>query len=485
VRSGVLDSGAVAGMDCVAVVPFENRTGTARAGEVVAESVANTLLTSAHYNILGPDESGRLADLIGAVRPVDWTVAAAQKLGEALGVQGILMGRVSSLEERDLTQRTRAAESMVAFAARLVDTRKGEVVWTAATSHFDYPRALAIARPRDVVMNEAVVATVEDLVDARSGSGSGGGLCARAYASLADRVQATGVASLQAVPSGDRGAGAPTYAPSTGPVAALAGGVDEMPPLPGLPPVSGGLSSQPGAGAGAAPDALPPLAALAGTEPALPALPGGAGDLGALPALPGGAGTSGAGLPALPGDMPALPGDMPALPGDMPALPSLAPGGDALAALPAMPGDGSTAHAASPGKPPKQMLGRLKGASKAMAKKLYAKAPPSFTLEAPQKATTQARLGAKGKQNLDALAGVLRAAPGMRIRIEVKIEVKAAWASAAVLQVFAEKQAALLADYLRTKHGIGPERVSQHAVGRTAAKGSKALANVVVESYGP
>lgn len=137
VRSSVLDPSSLERAECVAVLPFENRTGQAAAGELVAQEVASALLTSERYNVLQPGETEELLRLLAVKNEATASVAAAQRLGEVLGVQALLTGTVTAFESRDLTRRTPAAEPVVGFAARLVEAKSGRVLWSATASNFD------------------------------------------------------------------------------------------------------------------------------------------------------------------------------------------------------------------------------------------------------------------------------------------------------------------------------------------------------------
>ena len=477
VRSGVLDEARVASTECVAVLPFENRTADVHAGRLVAQQVASALLTSERFNVLQPDETEQLLALLNLKSESD-SLAAVRELGEALGVQAVLTGAVTTYAALDLSRRTPADERTVAFAARLVDAQSGNVLWTSTTTNFDSPAAIAIPEPHEIVLRDAVLASTSGLVNARAASLAMRGLCASAYGKL-ERGEPVRVARVERVPDATGTKTASLSTPATGALApaesapavpSLASGAAAG--LPPLPPSgdAGGLPALPGGDAGGLPALPGDLPSLTGDAGGLPALPGD------LPSLPGDAG----GLPALPGDLPSLPGDaggLPALPGDLPSLPGDAGGLPALPDVGAAPADGDL-PALPPGKPPAKLVGKLKGTSKALVQKMYKPAPAWLQVALPKKATGKYTLNGKSKKALESLAQVLKAAPGMRVRLEVYVDLTGKTATDAAMATLSTAAAGEMATYLSKKLGLGPSRVSVVGLGRSKLVTNKQGAGV-------
>jgi len=276
VRQGTLDRKAVERLDCIAVLPFENMTSQGDAGRLVAQALASDLLLSQRFNVMAPNEVEPVLRRISLEPTGTNRVALAQMYGRQLGVQGVLIGSVAEFERRELTSRTSAAEPVVAFLARMVDTRTGRVIWTGHASHFDDPGLLAVPHSPGAVLRQAVARTTEDLIADRESHVATRGMCATVYARL-DR----GLAHTVLVPQ-------PAVQPTT------------LPALPPLPPRDAGnlpapfdlrrLPAKPAPRVSPvfdAPGALPPLPALppAGSPAKLPASP----DTQRLPALGTGA----------------------------------------------------------------------------------------------------------------------------------------------------------------------------------------------------
>ncbi|MEK7705215.1 MAG: OmpA family protein [Myxococcota bacterium] len=453
VRQGVLDRDAVRRMDCIAVLPFQNYTPAPEAGDTIAQALAGQLLTSERYNALLPTETTQLLGLLGAPAQAANSPEVAKRYGELLGVQGVLIGSVSELGREDLTTRTWTAEPVVGFSARLVATDNGRVVWTSTTSNFDFQSAFAIPTAPGMIVQQAVEATVAELLDVRDEAVATRGLCAKAYAVLqrGERPDAAMVASLV------ESLGVSTRSDAASAAPRLATPSSSLPSMPAGSP----------APAGAALPALPELGAdgpTAGGE-ALPSLPDlGSGDsFGAVPALPEikespeepplvigseappvDASQEGASLPALP---------------DEPAPPSDATTGQLAAAAP------------PPAKqPPQPLLKGLKAPQQKMLRELYR--PRTYVLATvfPPNPKVKQTVLPKTKRSLDQLGALLKALPELEVRLDVHVDAPGKNITDVMLQTLAEQRADAMLTYLRDKLGVPETQLTVHAFGRSQPK---------------
>lgn len=441
VRQSVLDRDAVRGMECIAVLPFQNHTASPAAGEMIAQAVASRLLTSERYNTILPTETGQLLALLGAPVQAATSSDVAKRYGELLGVQGVLIGAVTELDRRDLTTRTWTAESVVGFSARLVSTGTGRVVWTGTTSNFDFQSAFAIPASSSTIVQQAVDATVVDLLDARDETVARRGLCAKAYAALqrGERPEAAKLAALVETP-GPAGGAVTTHPPSPAEQGATPGSA-----LPALPDAPGGP---------------------AGGAEALPALPdlGGGDSFGAVPALPDLQDSAAAPVEGLPPLGAAPPED------DLPPLVSEASDAPAEGTAPSAEGAALTSAATPPQKPSQAVLKSLKPPQKKLMIELYR--PRSHLLAAvfPPNPKAKAAVLPKTKRSLDQLAALLSALPELEVRLDVHVDLPAKTVTDAMQQTLAEQRAEVMVAYLRDKLGVSERQLTSRAFGRSQPK---------------
>ena len=451
VNQGVLDYHRVQTLECVSVLPFENTTGEANAGVLVAQEVSSALLTSERFNVLAPAEAQQLLQLFDVPLMPRASTSIAKKYGEVLGVQAVLIGSVTEFGHEDLSLRTPLAESVVGFTARLVETSSGQVIWTASASDFDYPVGLAIPQARSIILRDVVADMVQTLVSARTNTLARRGLCAGAYASLekGERPTIASMGELRALAA--EASATPLERPKSSPVVLASLTTTPAParvvptPAPSPPPMTG-------SGTGTSP-------AMAPASPAAPALP-------ATPSL----GSQG-GM--------ALP-DLPPLEGDSGGL--TATGGAPLPALPPEASVPPEPTAIPVGPPPKSLLAKLKGPSKVLLTKLYRlKKPTALAADFPKGGQAAPTLTPRTKKSLADLVTVMRAAPDMRVRFDVHADFTGKDASDAAMKTVSQKQGKVLVDYM---HGVGiaPDRVSFYAYGRSKLlKPKGAAANNRVE----
>lgn len=122
----------------VAVMPFENMTGNPNAGDIVAELAATELYRKGAFTVLEPTRvRNQLAQLDSAKeRATDIIYASAarkvpqdlKKVGQTLGVAGVLVGTVSEFGYQDALRE----EPVVGLTVRLVRASDGTVVWASS-----------------------------------------------------------------------------------------------------------------------------------------------------------------------------------------------------------------------------------------------------------------------------------------------------------------------------------------------------------------
>ena len=359
-------------LNCIAVLPFDNKSEDGRAGNIVAEMLASSLVTSEHYNIVEPTEVRHILEAQGYGYLPTPDLPTMQAYGRALGVDAVFVGSVAHFNNG---AGNTIDEPQVAIASQLVEIRDGRKLWQGKVEYAREKGSLS-PTPHAAILRQSVDSLVSTLVSERDGITSDRGLCAKSTARIAQerarpahpltrqdeelarllptveeqkRVEAEkeeirknpALARLKQ-PSADADSAAPASSGGLGesPDAATApGGAPTTPGAApavadgGLPGAAGGMPSMPGEAGG-----FPAMPGDAGGMPAMP------GDAGGFPAMPGDAG----GFPAMPGDaggFPAMPGDaggggdLPPMPGDLGGLPALPGDAGGAGDLPPMPGD--------------------------------------------------------------------------------------------------------------------------------------------------
>jgi len=156
----------------VAVLPFENRSsdgpitleratlfGDGAAGDVVAGLFAKEL--SRTYRVIDPSEAAKLAQAKGLALG-DLSRERAAEIGRSLGADAILLGRVDRFVQ--IVDRSLGTWSETVLAARLVDCRTGEVLWTVGP----YGYMLSSVNPFDIA--EIVVCRIFEELDKKLGA---------------------------------------------------------------------------------------------------------------------------------------------------------------------------------------------------------------------------------------------------------------------------------------------------------------------------
>ncbi|MEK7705704.1 MAG: OmpA family protein [Myxococcota bacterium] len=129
VTESAVNRAALAGLQCIAVLPFANDTRDYRAGDVAAEMLAGRLLVSGHYNIVEPSEVRLILDAQGITYRPPANVEAARAYGEAIGAQAVFGG--------DVRAYGRSTQAPISLESSLIEVRSGEVLWRGAVVHED------------------------------------------------------------------------------------------------------------------------------------------------------------------------------------------------------------------------------------------------------------------------------------------------------------------------------------------------------------
>lgn len=113
----------------VAVLPFKSHPSSPASGELAYEAFSTQIMQVKNYSVV---DRGAIDQLIKEQKltqsgVIDQTQAIA--LGKLLGAQGVVLGAVTEFVPRN---KLMFPPAKVSVTARLVDTRTGEVEWTAS-----------------------------------------------------------------------------------------------------------------------------------------------------------------------------------------------------------------------------------------------------------------------------------------------------------------------------------------------------------------
>ena len=125
---------ALAPVTCIAVLPFENLSGTTYAGDTLADLVATELLKSGRFQVMDRAESARILATRGIYLTATVDAAQARALGDVLGVQAVMLGAIDEYQYRVAERRDRPARATVGATVRLVDVKTGDALWGASFS---------------------------------------------------------------------------------------------------------------------------------------------------------------------------------------------------------------------------------------------------------------------------------------------------------------------------------------------------------------
>jgi TolB-like protein len=118
-------------IESVAVVPFENLSGSQGSGAQATRYFVNSLLASDAFEVIEPGEVARALETQSLVRTAQLTEEQIISVGRELGVQGLFLGTVSESESLRSGSTT---VSVVTVVVRLVETETGATVWSATNS---------------------------------------------------------------------------------------------------------------------------------------------------------------------------------------------------------------------------------------------------------------------------------------------------------------------------------------------------------------
>lgn len=110
----------------VAVLPLENLTGDRYAGERVRELLNVEISAQGFFEVVEPGEVNRVLRKQSITNVAELGPAETAALGQALNVQGLLVGTVMDFEERRAGS---FAMPEVSMSLRLLDAETGIQVW--------------------------------------------------------------------------------------------------------------------------------------------------------------------------------------------------------------------------------------------------------------------------------------------------------------------------------------------------------------------
>ena len=115
----------------VAVLPFENFSKDHFADKKMREILVTTLLASEIVDVTEMGEVVQVMDKQGLTsdteQPSFGAKDIAKALGQALGVQGIILG---SVEEYSIIRSSAGSYPEVSFSLRMIDTKTGTIIWS-------------------------------------------------------------------------------------------------------------------------------------------------------------------------------------------------------------------------------------------------------------------------------------------------------------------------------------------------------------------
>jgi TolB-like protein len=118
-------------LQAVAVLPFQDLTGSKDAAERVRDTFMGRLLATEAVYVLPPGEVARGINRIGGLPQKGPSTEQIQKLANVLSVQGIITGVV---REYGTVRSGAAAANVVSVSLQLIETSGGIVVWSASST---------------------------------------------------------------------------------------------------------------------------------------------------------------------------------------------------------------------------------------------------------------------------------------------------------------------------------------------------------------
>lgn len=115
----------VAEMGRVAVLPLENLTPDSYASDVVTGLLTTSLYSTGRFRIMEKNEALRKLKEARLTLPTAIDAATAQKLGRALGVDGVFVGTITEYSYLFYPE-----DAVVGLSVSLIDSETGLVVWS-------------------------------------------------------------------------------------------------------------------------------------------------------------------------------------------------------------------------------------------------------------------------------------------------------------------------------------------------------------------
>jgi curli biogenesis system outer membrane secretion channel CsgG len=145
----------------VAVLPLDNYSASTRAGERASRLIMTELLASGAVDVVEPGEvqAALSKHAGGSLTP---TTEQIKALGEALGVQAVMIGSVTQAE---LVRSGRVQVPVVTLDLHLVETETGAAVWAATHTEKGSSFGTRVLGTGAEAISETMRACVGTLVD--------------------------------------------------------------------------------------------------------------------------------------------------------------------------------------------------------------------------------------------------------------------------------------------------------------------------------
>ncbi len=111
----------------VAVMPLDNMTSEKYAGDIVRQVVISEILASGLLDAVVPGEVMSAVNELGIKTITSLNATQIKSLGDALGVEAIIMG---SVEEYGMVKSGSASAPQVTVTLMMADTGTGSIVWS-------------------------------------------------------------------------------------------------------------------------------------------------------------------------------------------------------------------------------------------------------------------------------------------------------------------------------------------------------------------
>jgi hypothetical protein len=111
----------------VAVMPLENMTNEKYAGDIVRQVVVSEILASGLLDVVVPGEVMNAVNELGIKTISSLSASEIKMLGNALGVEAIIMG---SVEEYGMVKAGSASAPQVTVTLMMADSGTGSIVWS-------------------------------------------------------------------------------------------------------------------------------------------------------------------------------------------------------------------------------------------------------------------------------------------------------------------------------------------------------------------